>query len=193
MKNRRKKIAFVTKTSSFIMVLLGVVGGGGVVVNSFIGGYNPIAKLAAIAGNELFKDKVFAASIADFISIWKDKDLFSSDFFLILSGLLFIIVIGSLTFYLLFELALMVDCWICFFYVRKQYGDKFARRWKKVHSESIKRLRDKLLNTTLNDLNNENQLEKASYEHYLKWKEHYESSLSYSDWKKKVLKERKVF
>ncbi|EPL1560281.1 hypothetical protein KQR87_005152 [Citrobacter freundii] len=28
----------------------------------------------------------------------------------------------------------------------------------------------------------------ASYEHYIKWKQHYESSMSYDDWKRKVLK-----
>ncbi|EBZ6776921.1 hypothetical protein GQG94_004730 [Salmonella enterica] len=190
MKNRKKKVTLVTKISSLIMTLLGVIGGGFFVVNSFIGGYNPVAKLASIAGNELFKDEIFAASITGFISIWKNKELFSSDFLLILSGLMFIIVVGVLTFYLIFEFALIIDHWICFFYIRKEYGGKFARRWQKLHSESVKQLRDKVLNSNSNSLINEkNQLEKASYEHYLKWKEHYESSLSYKDWKKKVLKE----
>lgn len=188
MKTMKKKTVIITNIYTIFMLLLGVVGGGCFVVFSFLDGYNPLAIVSSAAGNAIFKEEIFSDSISGFIRIWNGKELFSSDLFLILSGISFIIVVSLLTFFLCLELAVRMNNWLCYFYIKSQYGDKFSKRWIWIHKKNIANFRDKLLNTSLNDINRKSELESASYEHYIKWKQHYESSMSYDDWKRKVLK-----
>ncbi|HHN5821424.1 hypothetical protein [Escherichia coli] len=103
MKTMKKKTVIITNIYTIFMLLLGVVGGGCFVVFSFLDGYNPLAIVSSAAGNAIFKEEIFSDSISGFIRIWNGKELFSSDLFLILSGISFIIVVSLLTFFLCLE------------------------------------------------------------------------------------------
>lgn len=162
------------RTGSCLLIIAGLITAGIVVVKSATGElYNPVFRFPAWLVNLIIDAPGLPNSIAEFKAKTDISTIAGMGQAMI--GILYILSVSALTFYLITVAFYYVCNFIDDFALKYKLGEEGAAAYQKEREEkSI--IRGKTAETI-------SDLEKAQYEHYVQWKKYFKSELSYDEWK----------
>lgn len=169
----------------FVLGLSGLWASFWYTYKSFYGLFNPYFYFTALSFDSVLnKPGFFPKDVYGLQAMWdqplQDSIMPMQTFFI---GLI-MLVLGLATLLTCFNLSNNVEEFLLKFYVKYRFGSEYyliwistqRKRWS-VHLENKKTEKEKELEP----------LKKAEREHYEEWKKYHKSSLTFSEWKQKIL------